>query len=447
MSLTISTRTTLRSLVVLALSAAALTACGGKDNTGITPPPPPPTGPTIGWASDTVMITDTVGTTAPAPIVVNITNSGNGSLAGLAMDTIRFGAGASSWLTGALSGVSAPATLTLTVKDSGMTAGTYTATVPVTAAGATNTPRTLNVILSLSGPAGPPPVTGPTALFTANLAHCAPSNTQSVATAHTISAQDSSATLFVLGDNTYPQAGGSGPTTLADFNACYAPLFGGFLNRTYAVSGNMEQDSMSAAAGADAYFGATRFGPAGKNYYSFNLGTWHIIVLNVISGVRTISYGNNSQQLNWLTADLAANKDKKCVMALWHDPMWRSSNDSTQNGIENSRQSGVWRELYNAHADVVVNGGEHIYERMAPMYYSQTDSTKAVGDSLGLRQFNSGLGGDGSLSATVSHMNPFSQYRQAGAGVLKMTLGDGAYSWVFVNNDGTTSDAGQATCH
>jgi hypothetical protein len=108
----------------------------------------------------------------------------------------------------------------------------------------------------------------------------------------------------------------------------------------------------------------------------------------------------------------------------------------------------VWRELYNGGADVVINAGKHIYERMAPMYYDQTAPQRFVADSArGIREFISGLGGDGSESVTATHMHPLSQFRQAGAGVLSMTLGDGEYSWVFLNNDGTQSDPGRATCH
>ena len=440
-------------MVVLAFAAAAMSACGGKDATQVVPPPPPPPppppSPTISLTPATVTINDTIGGAAVAPITVNVTNSGQGTLSGLALDSLTFGTGASGWLSAAISGADAPATVTLTVNDTALAAGTYTATLPVKAAGATNTPQTLTITLNRAPKPGPGPVVGPTLLAVGNVAHCGPSNTQSTATAHTIAAQDSTATLLVLGDNTYPQGGGAGPTTLADFQACYDPLFGAFKNRTYAVSGNMDQDSLSLAAGADAYFGESRFGPANKNYYSFDLGTWHVIVLNVIGGVRTVaSYGNNSTQLNWLTADLAANASKKCVLAVWHDPMWYSSNDTSQVGIENSRQSGVWRELYNAGADVVINGGDHSYERMAPMYYDQPTPEKFIADSLrGIRQFNSGLGGDGAASATPAHMHPLSQYRQGGQGVLKMTLGDGEYAWSFLNNDGTTADTGRATCH
>ena len=455
MSLTLSTRTTIRSFVVLAFAAAAMSACGGNDTTQVVPPPPPPPKPTISLSPATVTINDTVGGAAVAPITVNVTNSGQGTLNGLALDSLTFGTGASGWLSAAISGAAAPATVTLTVNDSALAAGTYTATLPVKATGASNTPQSLTITLNRAAKPGPGPVVGPTLLAVGNLSHCGPSNTQSTATAHTIAAQDANATVVVLGDNVYPQAGGTGPVTLQDYQNCYDPLFGQFKNRTYAVSGNMEQDSNSLAAGADAYFGTARFGQPQRNYYTFDVGTWRVIVLNVLGGVRKVaSYGNGSTQLDSVASYIrqANAAGKKCVLAVWHDPMWYSSNTAGETGFENSRQSGVWRELWNngQGADVVINAGQHIYERFAPMHYDATQpiGQRAIADSAtGMREFISGLGGDGSEAATVSNTHPLSQYRQAGAGVLKLTLGDGEYAWEFLNNDGTVSDPGRGTCH
>lgn len=426
-------------LIILAMAVAACS----KDTPGEPPPPPPPppTTPTIALSPATVAIADTVGTTSPAAVTVAVSNSGTGTLNGLSLGTISYGAGASGWLTAAISGADAPATITLTASNAGRAAGTYTATVPVASSVAST--QSLTVTFTLSPV---PAVAGSVIFASGNIGHCAPIQASTLSA--NLLASDANATILALGDNAYPQtAGGPQPVTLQDYQNCYGPNWGQYLNRTYAAVGNTEQDTNSLSAGADAYFGPSRVGPPNRNYYSFDLGTWHVIVLNVISGVRVVGYGNSTTQLNWLTADLAAHPNQ-CVLAVWHDPMWRSSDTPGQNGIENSRQSGVWRELYNAGADVVINGGEHIYERMDPMYYDQPSVQKFIADpARGLRQFNAGLAGDGSASATVSNVHPMSRYRHAGAGVLKMTLGTGAYSWGFVNLDGSITDAGQATCH
>ncbi len=111
--------------------------------------------PAIGLSPANVGFADTVGTTNPAPATVSVVNSGGGTLSGLAVGTISYGAGASGWLSASLSSGTAPATVTLTASNAGLAAGTYTATVPVTSTNATNSPQSITVTYNL---AGNPPV-------------------------------------------------------------------------------------------------------------------------------------------------------------------------------------------------------------------------------------------------------------------------------------------------
>ena len=189
-------------------------------------------------------------------------------------------------------------------------------------------------------------------------------------------------------------------------------------------------------------------GPASKNYYSMDIGTWHVVMLNVISGgART--YGNNSDELDtFLKNDLAAHP-AKCILAVWHDPMWYSASSDTAGMMypdEHPNQSGVWLKLQNAHADVVLNGGEHSYERIGPLRWDQP-TAKPVADSVnGMVQFNSGLGGDGSFSGQFRQAE--SKYFSGGVGVLKLTLGDSTYAWQFLNAPGSmVADSGVGRCH
>ncbi|HXF48511.1 MAG TPA: fibronectin type III domain-containing protein [Verrucomicrobiae bacterium] len=101
--------------------------------------------PTIAFNPTSVTFTDTIGTSSPAAKTVDVTNGGGGSLTGLAVGSITYGAGASGWLSAGLSGTSAPTTLTLTASLSGLSAGGYTATVPVTSGVASNSPQTVSV--------------------------------------------------------------------------------------------------------------------------------------------------------------------------------------------------------------------------------------------------------------------------------------------------------------
>src|SRR5206468_423361 len=81
-----------------------------------------------------------------------------------------------------------------------------------------------------------------------------------------------SGTVLTLGDNAYPNG------TLGDYQNCYDPTWGRHKARTYATLGNRDYNT-GAADGAFDYFG-NHAGPRAKGYYSFDLGAWHILVLN-----------------------------------------------------------------------------------------------------------------------------------------------------------------------
>jgi hypothetical protein len=82
------------------------------------------------------------------------------------------------------------------------------------------------------------------------------------------------------------------------------------------------------------------------------------------------------------------------------------------------------------------------YERFAP----QTPS--GVADPNGIREFIVGTGGDGHDSRnTFIHPNSEVNISEV-FGVLKLTLGDGTYSWEFIPVAGqTATDSGSASCH
>jgi hypothetical protein len=73
----------------------------------------------------------------------------------------------------------------------------------------------------------------------------------------------------------------------------------------------------------------------------------------------------------------------------------------------------------------------------------------AADSARGIRQFTSGLAGDGPLQTPrVAHRHALSEYRSAGNGVLKLILGDGQYTWEFLNTQySQVTDWGSGTCH
>ena len=234
--------------------------------------------------------------------------------------------------------------------------------------------------------------------------------------------------VFTLGDNSNESG------TAAQYANCYATTWGAFLNRTRATVGNHDYMT-SGAAPYYSYFGAAA-GPAGKGYYSYSLANnWHVIVLNAMcSSVGGCGVG--SAQETFLRNDLAANAGKH-VIAMWHIPSFSSGGTHGNN----SNYAAWWQDLYAAHADLVLDGHDHDYERFA------LQSPSAQADPAGIREFVVGTGGAGQRPMGTIRAN--SQVRSTGTfGVLELTLGAHSYSWQFIPVAGQTfTDSGMQATH
>ena len=240
---------------------------------------------------------------------------------------------------------------------------------------------------------------------------------------------DIAGTVITLGDNVYDNG------TLSEYTDCYGPSWGRHKSRTMPTPGNHEYNTPN-ATGYYAYFGSAAGDPS-KGYYSYDLGAWHIIVLNSNSSCSTISCALGSAQDTWLRADLAAHSNV-CTLAYWHHPRF---NSGATHG-NNTAVANFWDALYAYGADVILNGHDHIYERFAP----QTPA--AVADSVnGIRQFTVGTGGRSYY--TIGTVKANSQVRDGSTyGVLKLTLHATSYDWQFVPVAGATfTDSGTGKCH
>src|SRR5215204_1468596 len=162
-------------------------------------------------------------------------------------------------------------------------------------------------------------------------------------------------TVLTLGDNAYPEG------TAQNFEECYEPTWGQFEGRTRPAPGNHEYETGGSSAYFD-YFGDAA-GDPDKGYYSYDLGAWHLVVLNSNCGVGEIRCGPGSPQGLWLKEDLAANDEEACTLAYFHHPLFTSG--SYRPGIE--RVERLWEILYAAGVDVVLNGHDHNYQRFAPL--------------------------------------------------------------------------------
>ena len=205
-------------------------------------------------------------------------------------------------------------------------------------------------------------------------------------------------------------------------------------NHEYLTSGGTGCTSANqGAAGYFNYFGAAA-GERSKGYYSYDIGTWHLIALNS----NCSSAGGcsaSSPQGQWLEADLAAHSNF-CTLAYWHIPLFSSG------GRASSNSKPFWQALYNHNADLILSAHDHIYERFAP----QTP-TGTVDPVRGIREFIVGSGGANHTSLVQIAAN--SELRDASTfGVLKLTLHPTSYDWRFVPEAGKSfTDSGTVACH
>jgi hypothetical protein len=234
-------------------------------------------------------------------------------------------------------------------------------------------------------------------------------------------------TVLTLGDNAYESG------TLSEFDNCYDSSWGQYKVSTFPSVGNHEYKTPG-AAGYFSYFGATAGDPQ-KGYYSYDLGKWHIVVINAncseIGGC-----GVNSPQVSWLDADLAAHPTL-CTLAYWHQPLFSSGMHGNDQAVK-----PIWQALYHAGVELVLNGHDHDYERFAPQ------DPNGVEDSLkGIREFVVGTGGK-DLRSIGSPINNSVVQNDNTWGVLTLTLHPTGYDWKFIPVAGKTfTDSGSGICH
>ncbi len=291
---------------------------------------------------------------------------------------------------------------------------------------------TAGCVMQSAAPADTPvliPGQGVTIFAAGDIADCqniSPADSGAARTAALIDAglgQDRDAAVLTLGDNAYPIG------APLEFSDCYAPTWGRFKTRTYPAPGNHDYYT-AGTTGYFGYFGAAA-GPAGRGYFSFDLGRWHLLSLN-----SNLKADQHQAQLAWLKADLAQHRTR-CALAYWHHPLYSSGGHG-----DNQHMRDVWQVLQGAGVDVVLAGHDHDYERFAPQ-----DSHGKRDDAHGIREFVVGTGG-----AALDHFAQLRPNRESAAdtthGVLKMVLKPSGYEWQFLPAaGGRYTDRGAASCH
>jgi hypothetical protein len=239
-------------------------------------------------------------------------------------------------------------------------------------------------------------------------------------------------TVFADGDLAYEKG------SAEEFKDCYDPAWGRFKDRTKPALGNHEYVDPT-ASGYFQYWGA-KAGLPGKGYYSYDLGYWHIVVLNTNCDAKDLGgCAAGSPQGTWLKEDLAKHP-KACILAYGHHALF-SSGVFKKHAVHPELKQ-LWEDLYAAHADLVLAGHEHSYERFAPQ-----DPEGKADPANGIREIVAGTGGRS--HDLLGFATPNSEVREWDTyGVLKLTLSPGKYTWEFIPEEGKTfHDSGSGVCH
>ncbi|WP_374008316.1 metallophosphoesterase [Leifsonia sp. LS-T14] len=293
--------------------------------------------------------------------------------------------------------------------------------------------------------------------------------------------------VALLGDEQY-QVG-----KLSDFEGSFEQAWGGlkFLERPapgnheyYPYTKKGDAEAGQNGNGYFAYFnGHDQSGtpnPAGQagddtsssqGWYSYDLGNWHIVSLNV--ECNSPAFGNDcsttdsgllAQETRWLADDLKHNH-KQCTIAYWHQPTFTATTASTATvpasasgagGQEGQVADAWWTMLYANHATLILNGHEHAYARFQPMNPAGQPDPKH-----GIREFIVGTGGEAldtlakNPDGSFANPNVVTGYDQ-GFGTMKLSLGQHGYSFSYApalqgpGQDASApnySDSGSGTCN
>lgn len=235
--------------------------------------------------------------------------------------------------------------------------------------------------------------------------------------------------VFTIGDNAYSV----GSTT--EFKNCFTASWGSprIMRVIRPSPGNHEYNTPGAVPYYN-YFGA-RAGPAGRGYYSFDFGDWHIVSLNSELAVQRGSEVARAQE-DWLKADLAAHR-KLCTVAYFHRPLFSSGYHGNTTSMRH-----LWEIMYANNVDLVLGGHDHHYERFLPM------TPAGIVDTVrGMVSIVVGTGG-GNLRGVSNPPARNSAITIKGYfGLLKLNLGPSEYRHAFLDSSGRVWDEGGRKCH
>ncbi len=232
--------------------------------------------------------------------------------------------------------------------------------------------------------------------------------------------------ILTLGDNNNMDG------ALSTYLSCFEPAWGRHKSRVRPAPGNHDYMTPGAQGYID-YFTAAVTKPAGKTYYSYDIGSWHVIALD-----GNISVSAGSSQETWLRQDLAGPAGNHCMIAYFHQPRFSSGAHGS-----NSNMQAIWQALNDYGVEMAISGHDHGYERFHPMNASGTRLT----NGKGVVQFIVGTGGASLRAFGTTAANSAVRIGQT-YGALRLTLRESGYDWAFVPIAGQSgSDSGSRECY
>jgi hypothetical protein len=244
------------------------------------------------------------------------------------------------------------------------------------------------------------------------------------------------------------------------FDRSYALSWGRLNAIAHPVPGNHEYGHTCGLDDPRPYFAyfKGRDGSVGHGYYSYDVGSWHLIALDSECLYRGAPAWHNSRwcgagsrEEHWLRDDLAQHHTF-CTLAYWHKPRFSSGVHG-----DNQQMSAIWNDLVAANVDVVLSGHNHDYERFALLgravhehHRPGVDSTyqNPTLDRTGIREFVVGTGGRSLDDFAHRPLRGEVVRNNTTFGALFLTLRPRGYDWRFLPAaGGSFTDSGSGACH
>jgi hypothetical protein len=268
---------------------------------------------------------------------------------------------------------------------------------------------------------------------------------------------------------------------IQDYLDYYDTFFNPLKDITYPVTGNHDYYVSDTADGYFEYFGTLEncaapdlvlketYEEINLGYYSFDIGSWHIVALNSYLP-HQCSLGDDllpeagsaaRLQYDWLEDDLAAHSGDEYTgtIAIMHHPLYDWElyyRCEWIDWFDLDTQVHLWELFYEYGVEMVLSGHNHNYQRWAPQ------DPYGNYDPEGVRQFVSGTGGaylwhfpqetpldcagDYPHGIPVETLDNLEYTEGDHFGSLRLTLDEAGYEYAFVTVDGEVLDAGSVLC-